>query len=225
MITVRFSDGTTAEFPPATPLADVLHGAAKGGRPIAAVLDGRTVGLDARLPAAGSVAVEPLRAGDPRALPVMRHSAAHVMARAVMRLFEGVELAFGPTVGEGFYYDLRAARPITDEDLPAIEAEMKRIIEADEATCRRYAESSPSLVTALVPLIGYEAAAAAAHRAVTERRTIRDVVLEDDQGRETPARFVVGDSLPIVGRPLSLLSAGQLMHAYHGLSLWLAASR
>jgi fumarate hydratase class II len=50
-------------------------------------------------------------------------------------------------------------------------------LEADEATCRRYAESSPSLVTALVPLIGYEAAAAAAHRAVAERRTIREVVL------------------------------------------------
>jgi len=64
---------------------------------------------------------------------VMRHSAAHVMARAVMKLFDGVELAFGPTVGEGFYYDMRAARPITDEDLPAIEAEMRKIIEADEA--------------------------------------------------------------------------------------------
>jgi fumarate hydratase class II len=51
-------------------------------------------------------------------------------------------------------------------------------IDADEATCRRYAESSPSLVTALVPLIGYEAAAAAAHRAVAERRTIREVVAE-----------------------------------------------
>ncbi len=63
----------------------------------------------------------------------MRHSAAHVMARAVMKLFDGVELAFGPTVGEGFYYDMRAARPITDEDLPAIEAEMRKIIEADEA--------------------------------------------------------------------------------------------
>jgi fumarate hydratase class II len=51
-------------------------------------------------------------------------------------------------------------------------------IEADETTCRRYAESSPSLVTALVPLIGYEAAAEVAHRAVAERRTIREVVLD-----------------------------------------------
>jgi len=57
-------------------------------------------------------------------------------------------------------------------------------IEADEATCRRYAESSPSLVTALVPLIGYEAAAAAAHRAVDEHRTIREVVLESGLATE-----------------------------------------
>jgi len=63
----------------------------------------------------------------------MRHSAAHVMARAVMRLFPGVELAFGPTVGDGFYYDMRAERPITDDDLPRIEEEMRKIIEADEA--------------------------------------------------------------------------------------------
>ena len=57
-------------------------------------------------------------------------------------------------------------------------------IEADEATCRRYAESSPSLVTALVPLIGYEAAAAAAHRAVDEHRTIREVVLDSGLATE-----------------------------------------
>jgi len=132
---VRLPDGSIHEFPPAARVAEALQ--AVGGtakkRPIAAVLAGKTVGLDATLPAEGTVDLEPLSAGDPRALPVMRHSAAHVMARAVMRLFEGVELAFGPTVGEGFYYDMRASRPITDDDLPAIEAEMKRIVEADEA--------------------------------------------------------------------------------------------
>jgi len=136
MLTIRLPDGTVREFTGTGRVADALPAppAAKPAtRPIAAVLDGRTVGLDTPLPAAGTVELEPLYAGDPRALPVMRHSAAHVMARAVMRLFDGVELAFGPTVGEGFYYDMRAARPITDEDLPAIEAEMRRIIEADEA--------------------------------------------------------------------------------------------
>jgi threonyl-tRNA synthetase len=137
MPTIRLPDGTVREFPGAARVADALPAPAAGSKPtafpIAAVLDGRTVGLDAPLPTAGTAEIEPLYVGDPRALPVMRHSAAHVMARAVMRLFDGVELAFGPTVGEGFYYDMRAARPITDDDLPAIEAEMRRIIEADEA--------------------------------------------------------------------------------------------
>ena len=139
MPSVRLPDGTFRDYPAAARVADcIADAAAASGKkakqpPIAALLDGKLVGLDAPLPAEGSPTVEPLSPGDPRALPVMRHSAAHVMARAVMRLFEGVELAFGPTVGEGFYYDMRASRPITDEDLPAIEVEMRRIIEADEA--------------------------------------------------------------------------------------------
>ncbi|MFM8707087.1 MAG: threonine--tRNA ligase, partial [Planctomycetia bacterium] len=137
MPSVRFADGVARDFPQGTRLAEVAAetgaAAAKKRRPIAALLDGKAVGLDAPLPAAGEAAVEWLAAGDPRALPVMRHSAAHVMARAVMRLFPDVELAFGPTVGEGFYYDMRAGRPITDDDLPLIEAEMKKIITADEA--------------------------------------------------------------------------------------------
>ena len=139
MPSVRLPDGSFRDYPAAARVADcIADAAAASGKkakqpPIAALLDGKLVGLDAPLPAEGSPTVEPLSPGDPRALPVMRHSAAHVMARAVMRLFEGVELAFGPTVGEGFYYDMRASRPITDEDLPAIEVEMRRIIEADEA--------------------------------------------------------------------------------------------
>ena len=139
MPTVRLPDGSSRDYPAAARVADcITDAAAAGGRkakasPIAALLDGQLVGLDAPLPTAAPAAIEPLYAGDPRTLPVMRHSAAHVMARAVMRLFEGVELAFGPTVGHGFYYDMRADRPITDDDLAAIEAEMRRIIEADEA--------------------------------------------------------------------------------------------
>jgi len=139
MPTVRLPDGSTHDLPATARVADCIGDAATNGGKrgtkalVAALLDGKVVGLDTSLPGAGSVALEPLYAGDARALPVMRHSAAHVMARAVLRLFEGVELAFGPTVGHGFYYDMRASRPITDDDLPAIEAEMWRIIEADEA--------------------------------------------------------------------------------------------
>ncbi|MBU6276970.1 MAG: threonine--tRNA ligase [Planctomycetes bacterium] len=134
MPTVRFADGAVHDAAPHARLADLLAaGTGKKGAPIAALLDGKAVGLDARLPEAGEATLEWLRAGDPRALPVMRHSAAHVMARAVMRLFPGVELAFGPTTGEGFYYDMRAPEPITEDDLPRIEEEMRRIIAADEA--------------------------------------------------------------------------------------------
>ena len=136
MPTVRLPDGVVRDYSPPACVADMFADLAAGqdpkpkrkDRPIAVILNGKAVGLDAPLPDSGEVVLEPLHAGDPRALPVMRHSAAHVMARAVMRLFKDVELAFGPTVGDGFYYDMRAERPITDEDVPAIEAEMKKII-------------------------------------------------------------------------------------------------
>ena len=137
MIDVHFLDGTVGHYSPAASLASIAAetkaGNKKSGRPISALLDSKIVGLDEVPTEDLPHKIEWLDAGDARGLPVMRHSAAHVMARAVMRLFEGVELAFGPTVGNGFYYDMRASRPITDEDLPAIEAEMKNIIAADEA--------------------------------------------------------------------------------------------
>ena len=69
---------------------------------------------------------------DPAALGTMRHSCAHVMARAVMRIKKGVQLAFGPTTDSGFYYDFMLEEPLTEDDFPAIEAEMKKIIKLDE---------------------------------------------------------------------------------------------
>ena len=74
---------------------------------MAAKVDGRLVGRDALLPEKGEVSLRLLTAKDPEALDILRHSSAHVMARAVMRLFEGVQLAFGPTVDKGFYYDFQ----------------------------------------------------------------------------------------------------------------------
>ncbi|HQU46679.1 MAG TPA: threonine--tRNA ligase, partial [Pirellulales bacterium] len=96
-------------------------------------VDGRTVGLDYTLPDKGDVSLRLFTKKDPEALGVMRHSCAHVMARAVMRLFEGVQLAFGPTIENGFYYDIGLDRPLSEADFPAIEAEMAKIVKADEA--------------------------------------------------------------------------------------------
>ena len=111
--------------------AEIGPGLAKAA--VAAVVDGKTVGLDTPLPGDGEIALKILTKKDAAALGVMRHSCAHVMARAVMRLFDGVQLAFGPTVGSGFYYDMMLPRSLTEDDFPAIEAEMAKIVKADEA--------------------------------------------------------------------------------------------
>src|SRR5215211_5516058 len=71
------------------------------------------------------------QAGDP--LDSMRHSAAHVMAEAVMDLFPGSQLGIGPAIADGFYYDFALSRALTPEDLARIEARMAEPISADHA--------------------------------------------------------------------------------------------
>jgi threonyl-tRNA synthetase len=99
---------------------------------IAAEVDGTVVGADSPLPEEGEIRLRLLTAKDPEALDILRHSCAHIMARAVMRLYPGVQLGFGPTVENGFYYDFRLERPISEEDFPRIEAEMAKIVAEDE---------------------------------------------------------------------------------------------
>ncbi len=81
-------------------------------------------------PARGS-ADELLDAGAADHFGRMRHSAAHVMAEAVMRLFPHVKLGIGPAITDGFYYDFLLERALTPEDLASIEAEMAKSIAAD----------------------------------------------------------------------------------------------
>ncbi len=134
MLKVILPDGSFKEFPGSTTPAEIAAGI--GPRllkaAIAGEVDGTIVGMDYRLPESGEVKLRILTKKDPEALGVMRHSAAHIMARAVMRLFKGVQLAFGPTVEGGFYYDFQLPKPLSEEDFPAIEAEMKKIIALDE---------------------------------------------------------------------------------------------
>src|SRR5687767_10905755 len=75
------------------------------------------------------------RAGDP--LDPMRHSAAHIMAEAVLDLFPGGKLGIGPAIADGFYYDFQLDRPLKPEDLAAIEARMAESVKADHAFVRR----------------------------------------------------------------------------------------
>ncbi|MEX1358267.1 MAG: threonine--tRNA ligase [Gaiellaceae bacterium] len=91
---------------------------------------------------------------DPEALFVLRHSTAHLLAEAVMRLYPGVKIAIGPPIADGFYYDFEFPEPISEADLPRIEEEIMRELKegrewsrqevsADEARSRFAAEGEP----------------------------------------------------------------------------------
>ncbi len=135
MLAVVLPDGSRKQFErsvtPYEVAAQIGPGLAKAA--VLAEVDGRQVDLHSSLPETGEVRLRLLTKKDPDTLAVMRHSAAHVMAQAVMRLFEGVQLAFGPTTATGFYYDFNLQHPLSEEDFPRIEAEMQQIIKADEA--------------------------------------------------------------------------------------------
>jgi len=114
--------------------AAIAQGQKLSGDVIAAYVGGALLDLHTPLPADTDPAtVKPIRSDDPAALAVIRHSAAHVMADAVQRLFPGTQVTIGPSIDDGFYYDfLRpGGKPFVDEDLEKIEAEMKRIAEAN----------------------------------------------------------------------------------------------
>lgn len=134
---IQLPDGTIKEYPAGSSALDVARsiGERLANATIAAEINGQIV--DAARPLSELTDADPiplklLTTKDAAALGVLRHSCAHVMARAVMRVYEGVGLAFGPTTGNGFYYDFDLKTPISEEDFPRIEAEMEDIIKASE---------------------------------------------------------------------------------------------
>ena len=130
---VQLPDGTVSQHPPGTTGHDVAMGISERlAQQTIAVAIGDDLFDTSRpledLATADPIPVRLLTTRDEEALGVLRHSTAHVMAQAVMRLYEGVSLAFGPTTETGFYYDIDSPEPIREEDFPKIEAEMKAIV-------------------------------------------------------------------------------------------------
>ena len=128
MINITLPDGSRRPFENPVTVADVaasigpgLAKAALGGK-----VDGRLV--DASFLIENDAALEIVTDKHPDALEVLRHSTAHLLAQAVQRLFPGTQVTIGPTIDNGFYYDFAYERPFTPEDLPAIEAEMLKIV-------------------------------------------------------------------------------------------------
>ncbi|CAM3093747.1 Threonine--tRNA ligase [Sphingomonas antarctica] len=103
---------------------------------LAARVDGELRDLDRPLEHDASLALVTSR-DEADALELARHDYAHVLAEAVQNLFPGTQITFGPSTDDGFYYDFAPKdRPFTDEDLPAIEAEMRKVIGRDEKLVR-----------------------------------------------------------------------------------------
>ena len=134
MTTVKLPDGSLKEFDSAVSVHDVAKsiGSRLAKDALWGEIDDQAVEMDFELPQGEPVNLKIITKKSPELLDTMRHSCAHVMARAVMRIKEGVQLAFGPSTDGGFYYDFECAQPLTEDDFPAIEKEMQKIIDLDE---------------------------------------------------------------------------------------------
>ncbi|WP_342152981.1 threonine--tRNA ligase [Methylorubrum sp. SB2] len=128
---LTFPDGNTRAFEAAVTGRTVVEGIAKSlaKRTVAMALDGVVQDLDDTI--AQDAAIEFISRDDPRALELIRHDCAHVLAEAVQALWPGTQVTIGPVIENGFYYDFAKPEPFTPEDFPKIEAKMREIIARD----------------------------------------------------------------------------------------------
>ncbi|MCK4577617.1 MAG: threonine--tRNA ligase [Candidatus Marinimicrobia bacterium] len=136
-VNVTLPDGSVQQLPTGSTPGDIalsigprLYEAA-----VAAEIDGRLVDLTHPIDADSTVRI--ITANDEAGREVLLHSTAHLMAQAVKRLYPEAKIAIGPALAERFYYDIDLDTPFTDEMLADIEAEMRRLAEADYAVSRR----------------------------------------------------------------------------------------
>jgi len=138
VLTLKLPDGSSKQVAAGTRPRDVAESIGKrlAQAAIAAKVNGTVLDLDRELTpdlaANGELPFQLLTEKDKEALDVLRHSCAHIMARAVLRLFPGAQLAFGPATEHGFYYDIDSPTPIKEEDFPRIEDEMRKIVKEAE---------------------------------------------------------------------------------------------
>ncbi len=133
MIHVTFPDGASRPFEPGVSGFDIAKSISPSlaKRTVAMTLDGALSDLAA--PIDRDAKIEFVNRDDPRALELIRHDAAHVLAEAVQELFPGTQVTIGPVIENGFYYDFYRETPFTPDDLPVIEKKMREIIARDKA--------------------------------------------------------------------------------------------
>ncbi|KXF77397.1 threonine--tRNA ligase [Paramesorhizobium deserti] len=128
LVSLEFPDGSRREYDAAMTGAELAESISKSlaKKAVAYAIDGTVRDLSDPLTASGKVEI--LTREDPRALELIRHDAAHVLAEAVQELWPGTQVTIGPVIENGFYYDFAKNEPFTPEDLPVIEKKMREII-------------------------------------------------------------------------------------------------
>ena len=131
MVALTFPDGARREYPNKITGLDIAKAISPSlaKRSVAVVVDGALA--DLADPIDKDAAIEFIARDDPRALELIRHDAAHVMAEAVQSLWSGTQVTIGPVIENGFYYDFFRNEPFTPDDFDAIEKKMREIIARD----------------------------------------------------------------------------------------------
>jgi threonyl-tRNA synthetase len=131
-VAVTFPDGAQRNYPKGISGLDVAKAISPSlaKRTVAVAVDG--VLADLADPIDHDAKIEFINREDPRALELIRHDAAHVLAEAVQSLWPGTQVTIGPVIENGFYYDFYRNQPFTPEDFPAIEKRMREIIAGDK---------------------------------------------------------------------------------------------
>ncbi|MEX0837370.1 MAG: threonine--tRNA ligase [Gemmatimonadota bacterium] len=141
-IRITLPNGDILELPKGSTAGEVAAAIGPGlaRAALAAVVDGTTIGL--MEPIEHDAKIRILTEKDPDVLPVLRHSAAHVLATAVRELRPGAGIGFGPAIDEGFYYDFDVDEPFTPDDLEAFEKQMADVVAADQPFERRQVDKA-----------------------------------------------------------------------------------
>jgi threonyl-tRNA synthetase len=144
MVNITFPDGNIKEFKNQPTGLEVAQSISEGlARDCVAMeVNGELVDLNTSITHDAGIRLITTR--DPEALEILRHSAAHVMADAILRLYKGAKLTIGPAVEDGFYYDIDM-EPLSEDDFPEIEAEIQKIIKAKMPFKRAVVSKSEAL--------------------------------------------------------------------------------
>ena len=128
---ITLKDGSVKEYAQAMSVIDIAKDLSEGLARVACAGEVNGEVVDLRTVLEQDCELNILTAKDEKGLAALRHTASHVMAQAVKRLYPNTKLAIGPSIADGFYYDMEFETPLTSDDFGKIEAEMKKIIKED----------------------------------------------------------------------------------------------